>query len=193
MRNLLRSHCGHSSIRILCDTAEDDRHRTSVGLVRGAIFFLGSRRRLRSCTRRHWSGSHRFYATTAARHGRWWRAAGALCPGMASWSLQRVPNLVLSHAAVLPAFRAAARYHQDVLTGEILLSLGRLARKHSAELHAADWDVILDVLEELRSTLGAPTTEASPDAATLSGLYETILTIAHELVDQGAFEGSLDR
>ena len=116
-----------------------------------------------------------------------------------------MPNLVMSHATVLPAFRAAARYHQDVLTGEILLSLGRLARKHSGELGAAEWDLILDILFELRETLlviAPPSTagasasagaDASSDASTLSGLYETILTIAHELIDQQTFEGPLDR
>jgi len=43
MRNVLRSHCGHSAVRVLRDALDDSRHRNSVGLLRGAIFFLGWR------------------------------------------------------------------------------------------------------------------------------------------------------
>ncbi|KAI8049737.1 hypothetical protein BDF22DRAFT_745998 [Syncephalis plumigaleata] len=41
MRNLLKSHCAHGAILILCSILEDDRHASVVPLLRGAVFFLG--------------------------------------------------------------------------------------------------------------------------------------------------------
>ncbi|RKP24421.1 hypothetical protein SYNPS1DRAFT_23492 [Syncephalis pseudoplumigaleata] len=41
MRNLLKSHCAHGAILILCAILEDDRHASVVPLLRGAVFFLG--------------------------------------------------------------------------------------------------------------------------------------------------------
>jgi hypothetical protein len=63
-----------------------------------------------------------------------------------------VQGLALAPAAVLPAFCAAACYQQPVITGEILLALGKLVRAPGDHLAAAAWDLVLDALEELQCT-----------------------------------------
>ena len=46
LRNLLKSHCAYSTVRILCEVLEDPAYRNITNLLRGAVFFLGADRLL---------------------------------------------------------------------------------------------------------------------------------------------------
>jgi len=96
---------------------------------------------------------------------------------------------------VLAAFRAASTYGKDEVTTEVLLHLGRLLRsKGTPLLGPIEWEHVLDIMDLLRPALLPLDTEGVPEAQSiLSGLYQTALTIIHELASQSSFEGQLDR